>query len=74
MMNKLMREYTQKAEREFEELKAQLVGLKLKFQLAVLGDSEEAMIEAANEIWRLEGRMNNYYEIHKIILENYEEG
>jgi hypothetical protein len=72
-MDDFITDYIQQAEKEFDRLKKEIDGLKLKFQLTRWTDLK-LMFEAAGEIWSLESRFNDYTEQHKIILENYRSG
>jgi hypothetical protein len=72
MSDNFKKEYLIDAQLEFGKIKRMIDEQKETFNSTIWTD-RKSMIEAANEIWRLEGRLNDALEIHKIILNNWGE-
>lgn len=66
-MGKIVKGYKVRSQIEFGKIQNQINELKDKFN-STDWDDESKMIQAANEIWRLENKLKCALEIHDIIV------
>jgi len=69
MNEQFKRKYRIDAQMEFGKVKRMIDEQKEAFKSTIWTD-QKSMIEAANEIWRLENRLKDALEVHKIIMDN----
>jgi len=72
-MTDFIRAYRVHAQIQLGRIKREIDVKKEEFRATDWTD-EKSMVEAANEIWRLEGRLKDALEIHKIIMDNTKDG
>lgn len=71
MENDFKMSYMRKVQLEIGKVRREIDNKKETFKSTNWTD-EKSMIEAANEIWRMEKRLKDALEIHSIICENLE--